>query len=58
MENMKDETHTTPIKTGEWISVFDEDEFKCSKCGKEVLYPFIRKIKKCPRCGAIMKNVQ
>lgn len=42
------------LRHGEWISVFDEEESKCSECGKEYLYPMSRGYNYCPNCGAKM----
>jgi uncharacterized OB-fold protein len=39
-------------KTGEWISIFDEDESKCSECGEEYYYPKSRGYHFCPNCGS------
>ena len=39
-------------KTGEWISIFDEDESKCSECGEEYYYPKTRGYNYCPNCGS------
>ena len=38
---------------GKWISIFDEDESKCSECQKEYYYPISRGYKFCPNCGSL-----
>lgn len=43
-----------PVVHGEWINIFDEDESKCSECGKLYYYPVTRGYKYCPSCGAKM----
>ena len=43
-------------KEGRWISMFDEDESKCSECQAEYYYPVTRGYNFCPNCGAKMKG--
>ena len=43
-------------KKGKWISIFDEEESKCSECGKEYYYPEERRYYFCPNCGADMRG--
>ena len=45
-------------KEGRWISMFDEDESKCSECQAEYYYPVTRGYNFCPNCGAKMKGVE
>ena len=40
---------------GEWVSVFDEDEARCSVCGVEYFCPSSRGYHYCPNCGAQMQ---
>jgi len=43
-------------KEGRWVSMFDEDESKCSECQAEYYYPVTRGYNFCPNCGARMKG--
>ena len=45
-------------KKGRWLSVFDEEESKCSVCGSEFYYPEERGYNFCPNCGADLKGEQ
>lgn len=44
------------MKKGSWISIFDEEESKCSECQKEYYYPISRGYNFCPNCGAKMED--
>ena len=44
-------------KTGRWISVFDEDEDKCSEC-QAAFFCASTRFDFCPNCGADMRGKQ
>ena len=44
------------MKKGSWISIFDEEESKCSECQKEYYYPISRGYNFCPNCGSDMRG--
>ena len=47
---------TPKRKTGKWIPIFDEEDSKCSICGKEYWCPRTREFYFCPNCGAEMNG--
>lgn len=44
-----------PQRTGRWISVFDEDEDKCSEC-QATFFCASTRFNFCPHCGARMEG--
>ena len=44
-----------PQRTGHWISVFDEDEDKCSEC-QATFFCASTRFNFCPICGASMES--
>lgn len=44
-----------PQRTGYWISVFDEDEDKCSEC-QATFFCALTRFDFCPNCGADMRK--
>ena len=43
--------------TGHWISVFDEDEDKCSEC-QATFFCAMTRFNFCPNCGADMRKIK
>ena len=48
-------TKVSERKTGRWISVFDEDEDKCSEC-QATFFCASTRFNFCPHCGARMEG--
>lgn len=47
--------YVQPQRIGRWISVFDEDEDKCSEC-QATFFCASTRFNFCPNCGALMED--